>query len=165
MRIDDVISAACEELNCSYESNSLWFEVLINQAIRSHKTTKKLIEKTAIIDVYDNKIVLPADFTKLTGLYLCDSPSKTFFCPDVDFTIQGSTLIFISPIADGLRLQLTYMGLYLDDHGAFIIPEDWERMLVSYIGWKYSRRYIKEIGVAVMQNFQREYQTQKLGNI
>lgn len=165
MKLDDVISAACEELNCSYESNALWFEVLINQAIRSHKTSKKLIEKTEIIDVYDNKIVLPADFTKLTGLYLCDSPSKSVFCPDVDFTIQGSTLIFISPIADGLRLQLTYMGLYLDKHGVFILPDDWERMLVSYIGWKYSRRYIKEVGVAVMQNFQREYQTQKLGNI
>ncbi len=30
MKMDDVIAAACEELNCSYEANALWFEVLIN---------------------------------------------------------------------------------------------------------------------------------------
>jgi len=46
-----------------------------------------------------------------------------------------------------------------------VIPEDWERMLVAYIGWKYTRRYIKDFGVAVMQNYQREYQTQKLANV
>jgi len=55
--------------------------------------------------------------------------------------------------------------LNVDEEGEIVIPDDWERMLVAYIGWKYSRRYIKDFGVAVMQNYQREYQTQKLANI
>ena len=55
MKIEDVISAASEELNTSYESNALWFEVLINQAIRSHKTMRKLADKQKVIEIYDNK--------------------------------------------------------------------------------------------------------------
>jgi hypothetical protein len=68
-------------------------------------------------------------------------------------------------IADGTKIVVKYYGLNTDSDGVFIIPNDWERMLVAYIGWKYSRRYIKEYGVGLMQNYQREFQTQKLANI
>ena len=58
-----------------------------------------------------------------------------------------------------------YLGLRTDDEGNVLIPDDWERMLVAYIGWKYTRRYIKDFGMGVMQNYQREYQNQKLANV
>jgi len=174
MKMDDVIAAACEELNCSYEANALWFEVLINQAVRSHKSTSKLIEKSETLEISDSKATLPADFTKLVGVFLCSSGER--YCPDIDFTIQGDCLIFIkysalvnnsvvNMIADGTKIVVKYYGLNTDSDGVFIIPNDWERMLVAYIGWKYSRRYIKEYGVGLMQNYQREFQTQKLANI
>lgn len=164
MRIDDIIAAASEELNCSYEANALWFEVLINQAVKSHKTRKKLVEKYQDVFVTDRKIVLPDGWVKILGIYLCSINEK--YCPDKDYSVQGDTVIFDSnlPIPDGTQLKVMYLGLRTDDHGEIIIPDDWERMLVAYIGWKYTRRYIKDFGVAVMQNYQREYQTQKLAN-
>jgi len=107
MRLEDVISAACEELNCSYENNALWFEVL------------------------------------------------------------GDTIIFDHALAmvDGTKIVFHYFGLNTDKDDNIIIPDDWERMLVAYIGWKYTRRYINDFGTAVMANYQREYQTQKLANV
>lgn len=165
MKIDDVISAACEELNCSYEANALWFEVLVNQAIRSHKTTYKLILKDVELTLADSKATIPTDFTKLVRVYFCGSQNIEPYCLDVDYTIQGHTLIFLKDMEDGLKVTFQYYGLNTDSDGMFIIPDDWERMLVAYIGWKYSRRYAKDFGVAVMQNYQREYQTQKLANV
>lgn len=174
MKMDDVISAACEELNCGYENNALWFEVLINQAVRSHKSMSKLIEKSVSLHTIDNKIVLPSDVAKMIGVYLCSTGEK--YCPDIDYTIQGDTLIFVKHSAqingsivymvpDDTKILVKYYGLMTDEDGVFIIPDDWERMLVAYIGWKYSRRYIKDFGVGLMQNYQREFQTQKLANI
>ena len=165
MRIEDVIAAATEELNTSYENNALWFEVLVNQAIRSHKTPKKIVEKHIRVDVYDNKLTLPDGWIRILGIYQC--PAGTKLCPDINYSIQDNTVIFDEALAlsDGTKFDLRYYGLKTDEHGFLYIPDDWERMLVAYIGWKYTRRYIKDSGVAVMQNYQREYQTQKLGNV
>ena len=165
MKIDDVISAACEELNCSYEANALWFEVLVNQAIRSHKTMRKLTDKSKTLEIFDNKATMPDGWSKIKNIILCGT--EQVYCPDIDYTLQGDTLIFDSSkcISDGTKVELRYLGLRTDDHDNIILPDDWERMLVAYIGWKYTRRYAKDFGVAVMQNYQREYQTQKLANI
>jgi hypothetical protein len=174
MKMDDVIAAACEELNCSYEANALWFEVLINQAVRTHKSMSKLIEKNVTLEVNDKKTTLPADVAKMIEVYHCISGEK--YCPEIDYTIQGDCLIFVkysavvdntfvSIVPDGSKIVVKYFGLYTDEDGVFIVPEDWERMLVAYIGWKYSRRYLKDYGVGLMQNYQREFQTQKLANI
>lgn len=165
MKIEDVISSASEELNTSYESNALWFEVLIYQAIRSHKTMAKLADKQKTIEVYDNKATLPEGWSKIQSITLCNT--KVTYCADIDYVIQNDTLIFASElgVADGTKFNIRYLGLRTDENENLIIPDNWERMLVAYIGWKYTRRYIKDFGVAVMQNYQREYQTQKLGNI
>lgn len=165
MRIDDIIAAACEELNCGYEANALWFEVLINQAIRSHKTMGKLADKSKIVEIYDSKATMPDGWSKLKEVSFC-SVKKTL-CPDIDYTIQNDTIIFNSAltIPDGTKIEIRYMGLRTDSDDNLIIPDDWERMLVAYIGWKYTRRYAKDFGVAIMQNYQREFQTQKLANI
>jgi len=92
--------------------------------------------------------------------------TEQVYCPDIDYTLQGDTLIFDSSkcISDGTKVELRYLGLRTDDHDNIILPDDWERMLVAYIGWKYTRRYAKEYPAYVMQSFQREFQTQKLAN-
>lgn len=165
MKIDDVIAAACEELDTSYENNALWFEVLIHQAIRSHKTMRKLVDISKVLELYDNKTTLPIGWSKIKSILLCGTTMN--YCPDIDYSIQGDTLIFNSALGmkDGTRIEVRYFGLRMDENENILIPDDWERMLVAYIGWKYTRRYIKQFGVAVMQNFQREYQNQKLANI
>lgn len=165
MKVEDVISAACEELNCSYEANALWFEVLINQAVRSHKTANKLQQKDVDVELYDNKATIPADWTRVVGVYHKASGEK--YCPDIDYTIQGDCIIFDSALnfSDGTDIVFRYMGLKTDKDGILILPEDWERMLVAYIGWKYTRRYNRDFNMGIMQNYQREYQTQKLANV
>lgn len=165
MRIDDVISAASEELNASYENNALWFEVLIHQAIRSHKTRDKFVEKNDKLKIYDYKVTLPKDWHKVLGIYLCNTTEK--YCEGIDYNIQGDTVIFnpSKAITDGLEILVSYLGLRTDSEDNIVIPDNWERMLVAYIGWKYTRRYIKDFGMGVMQNYQREYQNQKLANI
>ena len=165
MKIEDVISAASEELNTSYENNALWFEVLINQAIRTHKTSQKFKETLKRLETQDSKLTLPYGWIRIMGLYRCPSGEK--LCPDIDYSIQNNTVVFDTGLAipDGTKFDFRYYSLNIDENGELVIPEDWERMLVAYIGWKYTRRYIKDFGVAVMQNYQREYQTQKLANI
>lgn len=165
MRIEDIIAAASEELNTSYENNAIWFEVLIHQAIRSHKTIKKLAEKSETLEVFDHKITLPVGWHKILGIYLCNTTEK--YCEGYDYTIQNDTVIFNSaiPLVDGTQVVVMYLGLRTDNDGNLLIPDDWERMLVAYIGWKYTRRYIKDFGMGVMQNYQREYQNQKLANV
>jgi hypothetical protein len=64
-------------------------------------------------------------------------------------------LVFRKPLPDGTKVLLEYRGLYTDDHGNFIIPSGWERMLVAYIGWKYCRRYLKTEGSTKMQDYRR----------
>jgi hypothetical protein len=168
MKLDDVIAAACEELDCSYEANAIWFEVLANQAINEMKTSRKLVNKQLEVDVVSSKFTLPTDFVKFVSLANCGLLKQgvtTPYCEDIDFVIQGSTLIFRRPVADGTKFVLEYRGLYTDENGDYIIPTSWERMLVAYIGWKYSRRYLNTLGPTKMQNYQREFQTQKLSNI
>jgi hypothetical protein len=165
MKIEDVIAAASEELNASYENNALWFEVLIHQAVRSHKTPKKFKEIHVRVEAQDNKIVMPDGWIRILGLYDCNTSLK--YCPDIDYVLQNDCIVFDTGLAikDGTKFDFRYYGLNINDQGELIIPDDWERMLVAYIGWKYTRRYIKDFGVAVMQNYQREYQTQKLANV
>lgn len=165
MKVQDVIAAATEELNTSYENNALWFEVLVYQAIRSHKTVKKYKQKHVRLEAEDNKIVLPLGWFRLDYIYQCGSQTK--LCPDIDYEVQDDCIVFDSSknVSDGTKFDAWLWLLNVDSNGELVIPDDWERMLVAYIGWKYTRRYIKDFGVAVMQNYQREYQTQKLANI
>ena len=108
---------------------------------------------------------MPNGWMRILGLYLCKSGAK--LCPDIDYFLQNDCIVFDTGLAieDGTKFDFRYYGLNTNEHGELVIPDDWERMLVAYIGWKFTRRYIKDFGVAVMQNYQREYQTQKLANI
>lgn len=167
MKINDVISAAAEELGVSFENNYLWFKVLIYQAIRSHKTTKKYKQIHKTLKTYNNTIELPEGWFKLDYIYLCNSQQsdQIKLCPDIDYYIQDNYIVFNSDKEDETKYEVWYKALNQDDSGDVVIPDDWERMLVAYIGWKYTRRYAKEYPAYVMQSFQREYQTQKLANI
>ena len=164
MKINDIIAAAAEELSVSFENNALWFEVLVYQALRSHKTPNLYVPKKVLIDIYDNKLTLPSDLLKLECVTTkCET---SLYCEKVHYCLQGDTLVFMASagIKDGSQIQINYMGLNTDEDGYIIIPDSWERMLVAYIGWKYTRRYAKEYPAYVMQSFQREFQTQKLAN-
>lgn len=164
MKINDIISAAAEELGISFENNALWFEVLIYQALRSHKTPNLYVPKKVLIEVLDNKLTLPSDLLRLECVTTkCET---SLYCENIHYCLQGDTLVFMKSegIADGTQIQISYMGLNTDEDGYIIIPDSWERMLVAYIGWKYTRRYPKEYPAYVMQSFQREFQTQKLAN-
>lgn len=165
MKVQDVISAASEELNTSYENYALWFEVLIYQAIRSHKTVHKYKQRHVRLTAEDNKIILPTGWFRLDYIYVCGSQNK--LCPDIDYEVQDDCIVFDTglKIADGTKFDAWIWSLNVDKNGELVIPDDWERMLVAYICWKYSRRYAKDFGVAIMQNYQREYQTQKLANV
>jgi len=162
MKITDVIAAACEDLGASYEANSFWFEVLIYQAIKSHKTSKKYKQTHIRLLSSDSKITLPTGWFRLDYIYLCGTQEK--LCPDIDYTVQENCVILKSDVADGTRYDVWIWTLNEDKEGDLIIPDDWERMLVAYIGWKYTRRYAKDYPAHIMQNYQREYQTQKLAN-
>jgi len=166
MKITDVIAAASEELGVSYENNALWFKVLTYQAIRSHKTRKKYKQIHRRLEVYNDKIELPECWFKLDYVYQCnqDKSNQAKLCPDIDYYVQDNYIIFKEPKEDGAKYDVWFLALNEDADGNVVIPEDWERMLVAYIGWKYTRRYAKEYPAYVMQSFQREYQTQKLAN-
>lgn len=163
MKIEDVIAAACEELQVSYAENAIWFKVLINQAVKTMKSAEALRTYDVKLEIEDHKIQLPSGFVKLLGIHQCDGD---VYCERYDFDIQNECIIFHSylTIDDGTLFNVRYAGIPVDDEGNLILREKWERMLVAYIGWKYCRRHFDRYG-SILPNYQREFQVQKAANI
>jgi hypothetical protein len=163
MKIDDVISAACEELGVGYENNALWFELLTNQAIETFNTATKLDIYQECLKTQDSRICLPKNYSKFVNL-----KNKYGHCwiEGVDFSIQGRYIIFSSKldIPDDLDVVLRYKGLALDEDGEIYMPDKWERMLVSYICYKYSRKYHKDYPAYIIQDYKKEFAQQKASN-
>ncbi len=163
MKIEDVIAAACEELQISYAENAMWFKVLINQAVKTMKNADALKLYDEKLEMEDNRIKLPANFVKFHEIHECSTGSQ--YCERYDFDIQNECLIFHTyfNFANGTQFVLRYSGVAMTDDGELILKDKWERMLVAYIGWKYCRRHFEKYG-SILPNYQREFQVQKAAN-
>ena len=163
MKKTDVIVAACEELNISYENNALWFEILIDQAIQTFNTATKFDIYEDCIEVIDKIACLPDGFFKLKSV---KNDAGACYFEGPDYSVQGRYIIFSSllDILDGQKVTVRYMGLALDEDGETYIPEKWERMLVSYLCWKYSRRHHKDYPAYIIQDYKKEFAYQKAAN-
>jgi hypothetical protein len=167
--IKDVIVAACEELDCTYDDYAAWFMILIESCLKTIKSSKVLNHNLKTkVKVYDNRVVL--DSSVLSVEYVASESAMTLdniYTPHIDYVIQSGVLIFTGDtvISDDTYVYIQYTGLAKDENGDIIFNPSWERMLIAYIGWKYCRRYIKEKGPQVMESFHKEFRTQKLANI
>ncbi len=166
-RITDIIVSACEELDCNYQDYSAWFMVLIDDCLKTMKTSKVINPNLKTkVEVYDNKVVVPTDV--LSVIYVSLSPTMDpLLVPHIEYKQQGDIIIFAEDIGiqDGDFVYIQYKGLRKDEEGNVVHSESWNRMLIAYIGWKFCRRYLKDKGVAVMQDFKREYIAQKAANL
>lgn len=157
--IENVISAACEELGVGYGENYLWFRVLINQALMTMKNSKRFVTYHEKFTVEDGKVELPVGSVRV--FKVCKD-GDCLFEEFSDYTVQNSLLSFCSKVVeDGDEVSVTYKGLRRDSDGQLWIEEDWERMLVAYIGWKYTRKHFEKYPGFLIQNYQREFITQK----
>ncbi len=157
--IDDVISAACEELNVGYGENYLWFRVLIDQALKTMKNSKRFVNYTDQFTVEDGKVELPIGTARV--FKVCKD-GYCLFEEFKDYSIQNSLISFCDDIvSDGSTVTVTYKGLRRDSDGELWIEDDWERMLVAYIGWKFTRKHFEKYPAYIIQNYQREFITQK----
>lgn len=163
MKKQEVIAAACEELGVSYENNALWFELLINQAVETFNTSTKFDIYEECLVVEDSRVLLPKNFSRLI---VFGSKNGSCWIEGLDYSIQGRYIIFASrlDIPDGLITVLRYKGLALDDDGEVYLPDRWERMLVSYIGYKYSRKFHKDYPAYIIQDYKKEFAQQKAAN-
>jgi len=156
MKIDDIIASAVEELGCDYSTNEAWFTVLIHDAITSMRTPNNLSVKTVTLKSYDGKLNLPDDCVILVEV-----------CGYCNHTLCNKTISFpygYEP-EDDTEIQVVYKGFATDENGLAIIDDRWARMLIAYIGWKYTRKYPQKYPPFVMNDFKREFQTQKLSNL
>jgi hypothetical protein len=160
MRIQDAIAAASEELQISYGENALWFKVLIYQAIRTFKSAEALMTFVVEEESEDHRLKLPENMVKFVCLH---ESSGVEYCEDIHFCIQDSYIIFESfiEIPDGTRYCITYKGLPVDSDGEILLKDEWERMLVAYVCWKYTRRHFDRYPAYIVQDFKREFQLQK----
>lgn len=163
MKKSEVIAAACEELGISYENNALWFEVLIDQAIMTFNTATKfdMYSQNVVVDCHRAK--LPCNFVRLVSV---KNTAGACYFEGPDYIIQGRYIIFSSllDLPEDWEVVVTYKGLALDPDGETYIPEKWERMLVAYLGWKYSRKYHKDYPAYIIQDYKREFGQQKASN-
>jgi hypothetical protein len=164
MKKQEVIAAACEELGVSYENNALWFELLINQAIETFNTSNKFDVYQECLKTQDSRVLLPQNFSRLVSF-----SNKNGHCwiEGLEYSVQGRYIIFSSrlDIPDDLEVVLKYKGLALDEEGEVYIPERWERMLVSYIAYKYSRKFHKDYAAYIIQDYKKEFAQQKAANV
>jgi hypothetical protein len=162
MKIEDVIAAASEELQVSYSENALWFKVLVNQVLTTFRAASVQRTFNVVIEAEDSRLKLPEGYTVVKKVNICDGAS---YCEGFDYEIQNGYIIFksILNIADNTRFEVEYRGFPIDDEGNVYLKPEWERMLVAYIGWKYSRRHFDRYG-AVLESYKREYQYQRAAN-
>ena len=163
MKKSEVIAAACEELGISYENNALWFEVLIDQAIMTFNTATKFDIYSQNIEVDCHKAKLPCNFARLISVH---NTSGSCYFEGPDYMVQGRYIIFSSllDLPEDWEVSVTYKGLALDSDGETYLPEKWERMLVAYLAWKYSRKYHKDYPAYIIQDYKREFGQQKAAN-
>jgi|APGre2960657373_1045057.scaffolds.fasta_scaffold117670_1 hypothetical protein len=163
MKIEDVIAAACEELQISYSENALWFKILVNQVLKTFRSGSNLRNYTYISEIEDSRLPLPNSWNQVLSVSTCEGQT---YCESYDFEIQNDYAIFMSAleIADGTKFVISYKGYPVDEDGTVYLKDEWERMLVAYIGWKYSRRHFDRYA-PVMDNYKREYQLQRAANL
>jgi hypothetical protein len=163
MKIEDVIAAACEELQVSYSENALWFKVLVNQVLKTFRSGANLRYYTATDEVIDSRLPLPEGWLRILHVRTCEGAQ---YCENYDYDIQNDHVIFNSAleIPDGSKFVVEYKGFPVDSDGKVYLKDEWERMLVGYIGWKYSRRHFERYA-PVMENYKREYQLQRAANL
>lgn len=164
MKIEDVIAAASEELQVSYSENAMWFKVLVNQVLKTFRSGSNLRYFTSVGEVIDSRLPLPEGWVKILKVRVCEGVSE--YCEHWDYEIQNEHIIFDSAlhIADGSKFVVEYKGFPVDSDGNVYLKDEWERMLVAYIGWKYSRRHFERYA-PVMDNYKREYQLQRAANL
>jgi hypothetical protein len=160
MKIEDIIAAASEELQVSYGENALWFKVLIHQAVRTFKSANALMMFSEKVETEDSRIKLPENFVKMDCL--TDLNGITW-CEDIDYCIQDSYILFDSSykVEDGIEFTLSYKGLPVDSEGDIALRNEWERMLVAYVCWKYTRRHFDRYPAYIVNDFKKEFQLQK----
>lgn len=163
MKKTDVIAAACEELGVSYENNALWFEILINQAIKTFNTATKFDIYEECIEVVDHRACLPDNFMKLMSV---KNKQGACYFEGPDYSVQGRYIIFSSllDIPVDWEVRVKYYGLAMDEDGEVYLPEKWERMLIAYICYKYARKYHKDYPAYIVQDYKREFANQKAAN-
>ena len=163
MKIEDVIAAAAEELQVSYAENALWFKVLVNQVLKTFRSGSNLRYYSVTDEVTDSRLPLPEGWVKIITVRTCEGAS---YCETYDYDIQNEYVIFNSAleIPDGSKFVIEYKGFPVDSTGNVYLKDEWERMLVAYIGWKYSRRHFERYA-PVMENYKREYQLQRSANL
>lgn len=160
MKIQDVIAAASEELQVSYGENALWFKVLIYQAVRTFKSSTALMTYTVEEQAEDHRLKLPDNLVRFEGIR---ESNGVDYCEGINYCVQDSYVIFESfiEIADGTRYYITYKGLPADSDGEVLLRDEWERLLVAYICWKYTRRHYDRYPAYIVQDFKKEFQLQK----
>lgn len=163
MKVEDVIAAACEELQVSYSENAMWFKVLINQVMKTFRSGSHLRYYSSTSEILDSRLQIPDGWVKIIDVRTCEGAK---YCESYDYDIQNDYVIFNSALAipDGTKFVIEYKGFPVDADGNIYLRNEWERMLVSYIGWKYSRRHFERYA-PVMDNFKREYQLQRAANL
>jgi hypothetical protein len=162
MKIEDVISAACEELQASYSENALWFKVLVNQALKTFRAASVQRFYDVVLEAEDSRLKLPEGVMSVKIVKLCDGDR---YCEGIDFEIQNDYIIFKSAlnITDNTRFQVQYKGFPITEDGHVYLKQEWERMLVAYVGWKYCRRHFDRYG-AIMESYRKEFQFQRAAN-
>ena len=112
------------------------------------------------VETEDSRIKLPNNFVRMSCLV--DLNGITW-CEDIDYCIQDNYILFdsIYNVEDGIEYTVTYKGLPVDEEGDIALRNEWERMLVSYVCWKYTRRHFDRYPAYIVNDFKREFQLQK----
>jgi hypothetical protein len=167
--IQDAIVSACEELRCSYEDNAAWFSILINDCIKTMKTSRMINPNLKTkVEVYDFKVQLPPEC--LSVLFVntaADMDPLTMLIPNIEYVEQGNLLILADDLSidDGQEIYIQYKGIKTYVDGTPVVDPRWVRMLIAYIGWKYTRQNFEKYPADIRRDYHTEYKALKLANL
>ena len=170
--IQVVIAKAKQRLRMSDTSSAdADLMVLALEGLRQLAPIDMYVMKQATLDVEDNKIDLPCDYTRFVALRLsgtitdnegnsvnscykllyvdtdflykegCDCSGDSISSAHTTFKINGTQIWFNNSI-NAEECILTYYGLATDCDGYPIVKEDWELALTMYCCSNYARSFV-----------------------
>lgn len=180
--ISNAISRAKMELNLEHtQEYDPYLLIIANDALMHIGSVDQISEHSAVYDIVDNKVSLPAGLVSLVAFIFVDDdgcPSGSGYVDetkilkgpiggwlDWGYSIQandGGQIVFdCSADLPTEKVRLFWEGRLVDKYGVSLMHEMEERGVAAYICYKFARRFPSLYDRGMIGDFKKEWENQK----
>lgn len=183
--IDEIVARTKAQLDINTADHDLFFEMNINEAVRSLDSIDLFEPHQVTLDVTNLQAPLPCGFYKLLAakLYCNQSWYNNMYYVDSNFLTEcgcestatnssyfvntfkiiGSTIHLLSTNTDVTQITMAYLGLKTatDNPSLWYIDELYERALWNYAAWRFCEKYEDQYSARRVERYESQWKAQK----